>query len=56
MSSSRRNILAANGFGCDSLTVAQAWALYVARYHVPPGMRLPSSGGGWMMAVNGIGD
>jgi hypothetical protein len=54
MSSSRRNILAANGFGRGSLTVAKAWALYEARYPVPPDMHLPG-GGAWKMAVNGIG-
>ncbi|KAK1681808.1 hypothetical protein QYE76_042656 [Lolium multiflorum] len=53
-SSSSRKIAAANGFGRGSLTVAEAWALYHARYPVPPDMRLPSSGG-WKMAVNGIG-
>ncbi|KAK1608765.1 hypothetical protein QYE76_032438 [Lolium multiflorum] len=54
MSFSRKNILAANGFGRGSLTVAEAWALYRARYPVPPGVRLPSNGG-WRMPVNGIG-
>jgi hypothetical protein len=53
-SSSSRKIAAANGFGRGSLTVPEAWALYHARYPVPPDMRLPSSGG-WKMAVNGIG-
>ncbi|XP_071678350.1 uncharacterized protein [Lolium perenne] len=52
--SSSRKITAANGFGRGSLTVAEAWALYHARYPVPPDMRLPSNGG-WKMAVNGIG-
>ena len=54
MSSGRKSILAANGFGRGSLTVGQAWALYEVRYPVPPDMRLPSSGG-WKMADNGIG-
>jgi hypothetical protein len=31
MSSSRKNILDANGFGRGSLTLAEAWALYRAR-------------------------
>jgi hypothetical protein len=53
-SSSSRKIAAANGFGRGSLTVKEAWALYHARYPVPPDMRLPSSGG-WKMAMNGIG-
>jgi hypothetical protein len=53
MSINRRNILTANGFRRDSLTVTEAWALYAARYSVPPDMPLPSSGG-LKMAVNGI--
>lgn len=53
MSSSRKSVLAANGFGRGSFTVAEAWALYHTRYPVPPDMRLPSSGG-WRMAVNKI--
>ena len=54
MSSSQKEIFTTNGFGRGSLTVAQAWALYDARYPVPPDIRLPSSGG-WKMATNGIG-
>jgi hypothetical protein len=54
MSSSHKSVLPVNGFGRGSLTVAKAWALYCARYPVPPDMRVPS-GGGWRMAVNGIG-
>ena len=50
----RKWILAANGFGRGSLTVGEAWAIYDARYPVPPDMRLPS-GGAWKMAPNGIG-
>ncbi|XP_051229939.1 uncharacterized protein [Lolium perenne] len=53
--SSSRKIAAMNAFGRGSLTVLEAWALYHAGYPVPPDMRLPSSGGGWKMAVNGIG-
>lgn len=48
------NILAANGFGRGNLTVAEAGALYSARYHVLTHMRLPSSGD-WKMADNAIG-
>jgi hypothetical protein len=45
MSSSRKNILVVKGFGHGSLTDAEAWAQYRARYPVPPDMRLPSGGG-----------
>jgi hypothetical protein len=31
MSSNRRNVLAMNGFGHDSVIVAKAWAMYKAR-------------------------
>jgi hypothetical protein len=53
MSSSRKNILAVNGFGRGNLTVVEAWALYRVWYPVPLDMHLPCSGD-WMMAVNGI--
>jgi hypothetical protein len=43
MSSSRKNILAANAYGCGILTVTEAWALYHARYPILSDMRLPSS-------------
>jgi hypothetical protein len=51
---SHQSILTANGFGHGSLTIAEAWVLYVARYPVPPYMRLSSSEG-WKMAVKRIG-
>jgi hypothetical protein len=51
MSSSHQNVLAANGFRRNKLTVAEAWSLYGARHKVPR----PPSSGGWKMAVNGIG-
>jgi hypothetical protein len=54
MSSSRRGVLTANGFGRGSLTLAEAHTLYDTRYHVLSNMRLPSNDG-WEMAVNGIG-
>jgi hypothetical protein len=54
MPSSRHNILAANKFGRDSLTVTEACALYLARYPMlAPYMPLPSSGG-LKMVVNGV--
>jgi hypothetical protein len=54
MPSSRHNILVANKFERDSLTVMEAWALNSARYPVSaPYMPLPSSGG-LKMVVNGV--
>ncbi|KAK1615890.1 hypothetical protein QYE76_021407 [Lolium multiflorum] len=37
MLSSRKSV--ANGFGRESLIVVEAWAMYRARYPVPPDMR-----------------
>jgi hypothetical protein len=52
VSGSYRNIIAMNGFGRVSLTIAEALELYMARYPVLPKMRLPS--GGWKIAVNSV--
>jgi hypothetical protein len=52
MSSSRDNIFATNIFGRGSLAITEACAMYMARYCVPPDMRMPSSG--WKMVINRI--
>jgi hypothetical protein len=44
MLSSHKNVLAANGYWRGSVTVAEAWVMYHARYLVSSEMRLPSSG------------